>query len=63
MQGPPDRGLAHFVFFCQRGHCLACSIALGDLLALACIKGGGSTEPLALLAGLGDAGLGAGKDQ
>jgi hypothetical protein len=43
------------IFLRQLGHGLAGRIALGDLAALTNVEGGGSTELLAEIAGLGDA--------
>jgi hypothetical protein len=48
--------------FVEINHGRARGVALGDLAALATVEGRGPAEPLALLARLGNAGLGAGED-
>ena len=63
LQRPPDGGLANLIFSRQRGHSLTCSVARGDLAALAGVERRGATEHLALLAGLSNAFVGAGEDQ
>ena len=63
LERPEDRGLSDLVVAGKLRHGLAGGIPLGDLALLGDIERGGSTELLAILARLGDAGLGAAQDQ